>query len=307
MSAGTIFHGTRTPLTVWFSAAWFITSPKDGASALGLQRVLGLGSYATAWAMLHRLRTAMARPARSRLSGDVEVDETFIGGPRPGTRGRGATGKTIVMVAVEHVGTSSLGRCRMQVVANTKIATLARVIRANVEPGSVVLTDGHQSYPRSLTDCTHKPPNISASGRAAHVDLPGAHRAASQLKRWMMSTCQGSVQPERLRAYLDEFCFRLNRRTSAKRGMLFYRLLVQSLATPGVTEAQRLARTLSTTPPTTPPVVKHVHAGSLDIRVRTTPWRRSTVVQRSQAPDVSKEPAEVCHRRSSVVARSCPP
>ena len=90
----------------------------------------------------------MVRPARSQLSGDVEIDETFIGDPPPGKRGRGAAGKKIVMVAVEHVGTSSLGRCRMQVVPNTKIATFARFIRTNIEPGSVVLTDSHKSYLR---------------------------------------------------------------------------------------------------------------------------------------------------------------
>ncbi|OYV60686.1 MAG: hypothetical protein B7Z69_03380 [Actinobacteria bacterium 21-73-9] len=179
---------------------------------------------------------------------------------RPCKRGRGAAGKTIVMVVVEHVGTSRLGRARPPVVSNAKIATFAQFIRASIEPGPVALTDRRTSYHPSLTGHTHKPPDVSASGRDVHVGTPEAHRTARLLKRWMFSTRQGSVQPEHLRAHLDEFCCRFNRRTSAKRRMLFYRLLDQSLVTPGVTDAQLLARTTLKKQPTTSPAVEHVRA-----------------------------------------------
>ncbi len=116
-TAGTIFHATRTPLTIWFTAAWHMTSQKNGSSALGLRRVLGIGSHQTAWAMLHRFRTTMIRPGRDRLSGQVEVDETYLGGPEPGRGGRGALGKTLVAVAVERVGVR-LDRCRLAVINN---------------------------------------------------------------------------------------------------------------------------------------------------------------------------------------------
>ena len=113
--AGTIFHRTRTPLTVWFAAAWYLTSQKNGASALGLQRVLELGSYQTAWAMAHRFRTAMVRPGRELLSGNVEVDETCIGGEKQAKRGRGAAGKALVVIAVEQLAPKGFGRARMAV------------------------------------------------------------------------------------------------------------------------------------------------------------------------------------------------
>ena len=122
-TAGTIFHGTRTPLTVWFAAACQLTSQKHGISAHGLKRVLGIGSEQTAWAMLHRYRTAMVRPGRDRLGTIVEVDETVIGGPQPGRPGRGALGKTLVVIAVEQAG-RALGRCRMQVIEDASIASL---------------------------------------------------------------------------------------------------------------------------------------------------------------------------------------
>jgi transposase-like protein len=278
-TAGTIFHGTRTPLTIWFAAAWFITTQKDGASALGLKRVLGLGSYGTAWTMLHRYRTAMVRPSRERLRGNVEVDETFIGGPEPGKRGRGAGGKVMVAIAVEIEHPTGFGRCRMQVIPNALGVTLGSFIRDNVELGSVVMTDGLVSYPKALgTDYTHKVFNIAASGNQAHVDLPGVHRVASLTKRWILSTYQGSVQPVHLQAYLDEFCFRFNRRNSRKRGMLFYRLLEQSVVSPPVTEQVLLKRSKPKSRPTTPPSIKRVHAVTLDIKVKSKPWRRATPV-----------------------------
>ena len=133
-TAGTIFQDTRTPLTVWFAAAWYLTSQKNGISALGLKRVLGLGSYQTAWAMLHRFRTAMVRPGRDRLTGEVEVDETFLGGAKPGKRGRGAEGKAAVAIAIEHRSPKGYGRVRIAVIPNAQAPTLRAFLLDHVGP-----------------------------------------------------------------------------------------------------------------------------------------------------------------------------
>lgn len=277
-TAGTIFHRTRTPLTVWFAAAWQMTSQKHGISALGLQRVLGIGSEQTAWAMLHRYRTAMVRPGRERLHGTVEADETILGGPEPGLRGRGALGKTMVEVAVERDG-AAFGRCRMQVITDATAPTLRAFLSAHVEPGSVVITDGLSSYPAACGgDYTHRPEPIAPSGRQAHELLPGVHLVASLVQRWLLGTHQGGVKPGHLQAYLDEFTFRFNRRRSRARGMLFYRLLEQA-----VQSAPRTYRSFVVdpglgrrrSPPPAPPDDKRVHPGSLAINPLDRPWRQT--------------------------------
>ncbi len=238
-TAGTIFQGTRTPLTVWFAAAWYLTSQKNGISALGLQRVLGLGSYQTAWAMLHRFRTAMVRPGRELLRGDVEVDETFIGGVKPGKRGRGAAGKVLVAIAVEQKQPKGHGRARIAVIPNAQAPTLAAFLLENVEPGSVIISDGLKSYPIAVgTNYTHKAFNVAASGQSAHLPLPGVHRVASLVKRWLLGTHQGAIEADHVQAYLDEFCFRFNRRSSRSRGMLFFRLMQLAAVAPPVTYRQ---------------------------------------------------------------------
>ena len=140
VTAGTIFHRTRTPLTVWFAVAWYMTSAKSGVSAKTLHRLLGFGSYQTAWTMLHRFRTAMVRPGRDRLGREVEVDETSIGGVKPGKRGRGAAGKTLVAVAVERRRPKGFGRCRLRVIPHAEAPTLRVFLLDSVEPGSVVVT-----------------------------------------------------------------------------------------------------------------------------------------------------------------------
>ncbi len=154
ITAGTIFEGTRKPLRMWFRAMWWVTSQKTGVSALGLQRVLGLGSYQTAWAWLHKLRRAMVRPGRERLSGRVEVDETYVGGHERerggGVRGRGTTRKSLVAIAAEEDGTG-IGRIRMQRINGADRANLERFIAATVEPGSVIHTDGWRGSRRSAT------------------------------------------------------------------------------------------------------------------------------------------------------------
>ncbi len=219
-AAGTIFHGTRTPLTVWFAAAWQMTSQKHGISALGLKRTLGIGSEQTAWAMLHRYRTAMVRPGRERLRGIVEVDETYLGGPEPGIRGRGARGKVMVEVAVEQDGWA-LGRCRLQVIPDVDGPTLRVFMLDHVEPGSTVITDGLASYrPACGEDYTHQPEPIGPSGQQAHELLPGVHRVASQAQRWLLGTHQGGVKPGHIQAYLDEFTFRWSALTRQRHAVL---------------------------------------------------------------------------------------
>ena len=274
-TAGTIFHATRTPLTVWFAAGWQMTSQKHGISAHGLKRVLGIGSEQTAWAMLHRYRTAMVRPGRDRLGEIVEVDETFIGGPQPGRAGRGALGKTMVAIAVEQDG-KGLGRCRMQVIDDASTASLRPFLLDHVTPGTIVITDGWRSYPPACDgEYTHQPEPVAPSGLQAHELLPGVHRVASLVQRWLLGTHQGGVQPGHLQAYLDEFTFRFNRRRSRARGMLFYRLLEQSVQAPPRTYRSLVSAPGSTTHrPPPPPPDKRVRPDSLTGPPLDRPWRR---------------------------------
>jgi transposase-like protein len=227
--AGTIFEGTRKPLRSWFQAMWFVTSQKSGGSALGLQRVLGLGSYQTAWTWLHKLRRAMVRPGRDRLSGAVEVDEIYVGGPEAGVHGRETDRKAIVAVAAEIDG-NGIGRIRLHCVLDVSADDLLPFVQSVVQPGSEVHTDGWAGYGGlSALGYKHEVTNIKRSGRLAHELLPRVHRVASLLKRWLLGTHQGRVSGEHLEYYLDEFTFRFNRRRSRSRGLLFYRLLQQAV------------------------------------------------------------------------------
>jgi len=243
VTAGTIFDKTRTPLPTWFAAAWFVTSQKHGLSALGLQRALGLGSYETAWMLLHRLRVAMVRPGRERLTGRVEVDETYVGGEEEGVRGRQTQEKSIVAIAVELHEPKGFGRARLSRVPDVSAASLIPFVEASVEPGASVLTDGWSAYRALPTHgYLHSKTILSANGDPAHVAMPAVHRVASLLKRWLLGTHQGSVSPEHLQAYLNEFTFRFNRRSSRRRGLLFYRLLEQAVITPPLTYQQTIRR-----------------------------------------------------------------
>ena len=145
LTAGTIFANTRKPLRMWFLAMWFVTSQKNGVSALGLQRVLGLGSYETAWTWLHKLRRAMVRPSRDSLTGVVEVDEIYVGGPEEGMRGRQTEIKAIVAVAAEKSG-RGIGRIRLRRVMDVSADSLLPFVKEAVTPGSLVHTDGWSSY-----------------------------------------------------------------------------------------------------------------------------------------------------------------
>jgi transposase-like protein len=234
VTAGTIFDKTRTPLTVWFEACWMFTTSKDGVSAQSLQRTLEIGSYHTAWEMLHRLRSVLVRPGRERLSGRVEVDETYSGGVEAGLTGGRAKGKKVLTaVAVEADPVRGFGRCRLAPIPDASTATLREFITANIAPGATIVTDGWNAYPGATEGYVHEPRNQSAAkarGEDPGALLPGVHRVASLAKRWILGTHQGSVGDSHLAAYLNEFAFRFNRRRSRSRGMLFYRLLELAVA-----------------------------------------------------------------------------
>lgn len=229
VTAGTLFNDTHKSLRLWFEAIWYVTNQKSGVSALGLQRVLGLGSYHTAWNWLHKLRRALVRPGRDRLSGVVEVDEIFIGGERSGKRGRGAAGKSLVVIAAEkaHQG-HGIGRIRLQRVLNAAGESLEPAVQTMIEPGAQVHTDSWRGY-NGLTALRYHHKVIRPNPDLGDNLLPLANRVASLLKRWLLGTHQGAVQSSHLDYYLDEYTFRFNRRTSKSRGLLFYRLITQAV------------------------------------------------------------------------------
>jgi len=229
ITSGTLFHGSHKPLRTWFLAMWFVTSQKHGASALGLKRVLGLGSYDTAWSWLHKLRRAMVRPGRDQLTGEIEVDETYVGGVGSKVRGRGAKRKTIVAIAAEVRGRGP-GRIRMAQIPDLSASSLRGFVRDNVRRGSELRTDAWSGYNGiEVMDYRHIVTNISDTGDPAHVVMPRVHRVASLLDRWWLGIHQGAIRPSHLDYYLDEFTFRFNRRTSKARGLLFYRLMEQAV------------------------------------------------------------------------------
>lgn len=277
--AGTIFDRTRTPLSVWFTACWIFATGKDGISALSLKRLLEIGSYQTAWTMLHRLRSVLVRPGRERLAGSVEVDETYIGGEEPGLRGGRARGKKVLVgVAVEIKEPRGIGRCRMAPLVDGSAASLHGFVTNNVDVGSRVITDAWQGY-SGLTRRGYIHDRRSQRAARAGGDDPGelmpaVHRVNSLAKRWLLGTHQGAVEPEHLASYLDEFVFRFNRRTSRSRGLLFYRVLELAVAHDPVRYqslvARRRPRRVSPVPPRPggrPPSLERAFANR--------PWRTS--------------------------------
>jgi transposase-like protein len=227
---------TRTSLTTWFEAAWHLTTAKNGLSAKTLEQTLGT-AYRTAWAMLQRYRVAMVRSERTQLSGTIEVDETLVGGvEQGGKRGRGST-NSIVVVGVEIKEPTGFGRIRMRHVPDASSTSLQQFVRDAVAQGATVRTDGWTGY-NGLRNrgYVHEKTILSSSGDPAHVAMPGVHRVASLLKRWILGTHQGAIVPAHLQSYLEEFTFRFNRRTSRSRGLVFRRLIEQAMVTGPVTE-----------------------------------------------------------------------
>jgi transposase-like protein len=231
VTAGTVFQDTRKPLTMWFRAMWYVTSQKNGASALGVKRVLGLGSYQTAWAWLHKLRRAMVRPGRERLSGWIEVDETYLGGLEEGVAGRETERKALIVIAAEADG-PGIGRVRMRMIPDASAASLHLFVEDSIETGSTLHTDGWQGY-AGLEKKGYQREVTVLRGRRKDASklLPRVHRVVSLLKRWFLGTHQGAVSHEHLPHYLDEFTFRFNRRKSKSRGKLFFRLVQQAVST----------------------------------------------------------------------------
>ena len=221
LTAGTIMEGTRKPLLMWFKAMWWVCTQKTGGSAKGLQRLLGLGSYQTAWAWLHKLRRAMIRAARERLVGPVEVDDGFVGGKEHEIEGRGTFKKSRIVVAVEIPGSNRkrVGRIRLSQIPDFSGSSLVPFVVENVAPGSKVITDGwHGYWPLAREDVVHE----TATGENVMIH---AHRTISLLKRWLLGTHQGRPTAKHLQHYLEEFTFRHNRRKSRNVGKIFYRML----------------------------------------------------------------------------------
>jgi transposase-like protein len=237
VTAGTIFQDTHTRLTVWFRAMWWVTAQKNGVSALGLQRVLGLRSYQTAWAWLHKLRRAMVRPGRERLAGTVEVDETFLGGLEEGVRGRETEKKALIVVAAQEEG-RGVGRIRLRRIPDASAGSLIPFIEDSVEPGSVIHTDGWLGYePLEKKGYRHAVTYLRGREESPSELMPRVHLVVSLLKRWLIGTHQGAVSHKHLDYYLDEFTFRFNRRRSCSRGKLFFRLVQQAVAVEPTTYA----------------------------------------------------------------------
>lgn len=217
LTAGTILHNTKTPLTIWFWATYLTVTDKRGMSALLLQRQLGLRRYETAWMLLHKLRRAMVNAAREPLHGDVEIDDTWIGGPQAGLRGsRQLRGRraALVLVAVEKRGTTS-GRVRMAVIPDFKAATLTAFIKQHVAPGSTIYTDGLKQFTglpvAGFKHVARTQPLRQELRKGAKSVVPLADRAIGNLQQWLVGTHHG-VSRGQLQVYLDEFAFRHNRR-----------------------------------------------------------------------------------------------
>lgn len=227
VTRGTIFHDTKKPVRLWFMAMWYVVNQKNGVSTLGLQQVLGLGSYHTAWSWLHKLRTAMVCPGRDRLKGIIEIDETLVDGKHPRKQGRGAEGKVLVLVAPEETP-EGIGRIRLQILKDASAASFKEAIEQMVEPGSTIKTDGWRGY-SSLSKKGYVHQVSEKVGIADENKTPLVHRVAALLKRWLLGTHQGAVSQTHLSYYLDEYTFRFNRRTSRSRGKLFCRLVQQAL------------------------------------------------------------------------------
>lgn len=230
VTAGTIFHRTRLPLQDWFRAIWWMTDQKHRLSALGLQRLLGLGSYRTAWLWLQKLRRALVRPGWDQLGGQVEVDKTYMGGVEAGGGRRHVGSKALVAIAAQIDG-RGIGRIHLRRIPAAAASPLVAFVKHAVKPGSVIITDEWEAY-TGLTQegFKHRPRVINASSKSEATLLPRVQRVASLFKRWLLGTHQGAVSREQLDSYLDEFTFRFNRRTSRNRWKLFYRLVAQAVA-----------------------------------------------------------------------------
>ena len=232
VTAGTPLHGTRKPLRLWFRAIWEMVARKNGISAKDLQRLMGFGSYRTAWVWLHKLRRCMVRPARERLDGTIQIDDAYVGGldRRPG---RPNGNKAVLLVATEPGG-----RVRLEHAPNLTGLTINQFARRNLSEAARVTSDGYRSYSaKSLGGRAHAP-HLQKRKRHLPADpLQQAHFAVSLVKRWLIGTHHGAVREKHLQAYLDEFEFRYNRRKTNGTGRLVARLLHILVNSPHTAEA----------------------------------------------------------------------
>ena len=276
VTAGTMFDRTRTPLTVWFTACWLFATGKDGISALSLKRTLEIGSYQTAWAMLHRLRSVLVRPGRDLLTGTVQVDETYIGGAEPGLAGGRAKGKKVLTaIAVELRKPRGLGRCRISPLADASSESLHGFVMDHVEPGSMIITDGWPPY-QGLAQVGYEHKRRSQGAARAQGDdpnklLPAVHRVVSLAKRWLLGTHQGAADSVHMSHYLNEFVFRFNRRRSRSRGMLFYRVLELAVIHEPLRYQELITRRRPRKVPPVPPK-RRGHPHSLERPAAQRPW-----------------------------------
>lgn len=211
VTAGTIFHRTRKPLRVWFLGIFFLARHKKGISSLQFQKDAGIGNYQTAWTMMHKLRSALGRRSGELLSGLVEADEAYVGGPRPGVRGRGAANKSAVAVAVERRAHTA-GSLHLDIVPDVSWESLGPFVRGAIEArNTTVRTDDWSGYwPLAAAGVDHEPTAQGDPENAAQI-LPWAHVVISNLKTWLRGTFHG-VSHKHLHRYLAEFVYRFNRR-----------------------------------------------------------------------------------------------
>jgi len=277
VTAGTIFDRTCTRLMVWFTTCWLFATGKDGISALSLKRVVEIGSYQTAWAMLHRLRSVLVRPGRDRLTGTVQVDETYIGGAEPGLAGGRAKAKKVLTgIAVEVRDPKGFGRCRIRPLADGSAASLHGFVKDDVEPGATVVTDGWSGY-QGLGQLGYVHDRRSQGAARVRGDdpgklLPAVHRVAPLTKRWLLGTHQGSVNDAHLISYLDEFVFRFNRRRSRSRSMVFYRVLELAVVHEPLRYQALIASRRPRKVPPVPPQ-RRGHPATLEQLAASRPWR----------------------------------
>ena len=247
VTAGTIFADTRTPLPIWFHAAWRMVDSQNGISARTLRKSLGIEDYRLAFRILHRLRRVVVDPDRSQLVGPVEVDDIYVGGNELGVIGRETRTKSVVGVAVEareyeketRRGLKIVrvaGRVRLGIMPDAGKESFRDFVNWAVEPGSIVYTDSHPGI-QPLEGFEHRRFNLKRSGVPAHRSLPHVHRVASLLKRWLNGTHQGAATRKHLSFYLDEFTWRFNRR-HWQAGARFRRLLERAVLTEQVTYEQ---------------------------------------------------------------------
>jgi len=276
--ADTIFDCSHTPLTLWVTACWLFATGEDRIAALSLKRTLDVGSYQAIWAILHRLRAVLVRPARERLMGTVEVDETCIGGRDPGVgRRKGRGDKVLTGIAVEIKQPSGYGRCRIAVLADASAASLRAFVSDHVEPGATVITGGWTGcLGLDRSGYTHEARSQRAARprgdeQAAEL-LPAVHRVASLAKRWILGTHQGAIDHAHLHDYLNEFVFRFNRRHSRSRGMVLYRVLELAVRHAPVRYEDIAAGHRPRKTPPTPPSLRGKPA-SLERTKAGRPWR----------------------------------